>query len=580
MPRIGRARWTTALALALLATPAGAAAQPGTLDPTFSGGMAVVPGAVRTPGLAARPVALARQPDGKLVLAGSGFEAGGTFVLVRLNADGSPDTGFGSGGRTSTRVSAIAESDFDPSGAFAVALQPDGRIVAAGVGTVATDRGARSRLAVARYNQDGSLDGSFGSGGVAMTALADGAASDLQAEGHALVLQPDGRIVVAGSSDAPGCGGCGGLARFNPDGTLDGGFGSGGRVQLDTREGDTVFNAAVLEPGGRIALAGGAGGTQQFLLARYEPSGAPDSSFGGTGTGWRLDEVGTDQATAHGLALQPDGKLLVGGVAELIPQGVGRGSCLECFALARYTASGVLDRSFGRRGRVVTAVGPAGRAVDAAAYDVAVQPDGKVLAAGGALVSRPAPQAAVLRYSARGALDTGWGANGAARYRLPDRTGDVRPGAFGIALQPDGRALIGGATPFHGEGRLFAARLESGDAPDEARPGLGFVRVQDRQRIRQMLRRGYLCLFGVDEAARVECRVSMDSRLLARQVQIGRRGTRTSSRRDDVLLRVKPARAARRALRGLRRVRLLVRVSAVDAAGNRSSTRQRVTLRR
>jgi uncharacterized delta-60 repeat protein len=483
-------------------------AQPGTLDSSFGGGgLAALPGAVRTPGVAARPAALARQPDGKLVLAGSGFEGGGTFVLARLNADGSLDTGFGSGGRTTTRVSAIAESDFDPSGAFAVALQPDGKIVAAGVGTVGTDRGARSRLTVARYEPDGSLDGSFGSGGVAMTALADAAPSDLQAEGFAVAVQPDGGIVVAGSSDAPGCGGCAGLARFNPDGSLDSGFGSGGRVQLDTGAGDAVFHAVALEPGGRIAVAGGAGGVQRFLVARYEPNGSPDASFGGSGSGWRLDPVGTDQATAHGLALQADGRLLLAGVAELLPRGIGRGSCLECFGLARYTASGVLDRSFGRRGRVVTAVGPAGRAVDAAAYDVAVQPDGKVLAAGVALVARPAPQAAVLRYGPDGAADTGWGVNGAARPSLAGRTqGELRPGAFALELEPGGRPLIAGVTPLQGEGRLFAARLEAGDAADGARPGLGFVRVQDRPRIRQVLGRGYPCLFGVDEAARVECR--------------------------------------------------------------------------
>jgi uncharacterized delta-60 repeat protein len=559
------------LVLLLLVAPAAASAQPGAVDATFAGGRAVVPGAVNTPGIAERPVALVRQPDGKLVVAGSGFDGVGAFVLARLNVDGSLDSGFGSGGRTSTRVGVITDREFDPSGAFALALQPDGRIVAAGVGTVQTPRGARTRLTLVRYGTDGSLDGSFGNGGVAMTALADGDPANLQAEGFGVVVQPDGRIVVAGASDAPDCPGCAGLARFNPDGSPDGSFGSGGRVQLNTAEGDAVFNAVVLEPGGRIVVAGGAGGSQRFLVARYEPDGSLDTSFGGEGRGWRLDQIGTDQATAHGLALQPDGKLVLAGVAELIPAAIGRGSCLECFALARYTADGSPDGGFGRRGRVITAVGLPGRALDAAAYDVAVQPDGKVVAAGAALAGAAVPQAAVLRYGPAGRLDTGWGVNGAARFGLADRSADLRPGAFALALEPDARVVVAGATPFQGEPRLFATRIEGGDAPDDARPVLRFAPLQDRPRIRQVLRRGYPCLFGVDEAARLECRVYAGRRLL------GRRRLRTRDRRDDVIL---PVRLPRAALSGAARVRLLVRVSAVDEAGNRSRIRERVTLRR
>src|SRR5439155_10672104 len=136
------------------------------------------------------------------------------FALARYNADGSVDLTFGSGGRVVT--------DFGgDDAAFALAVQPDGKIVVAGVST----GGGSMDFALARYDSDGALDATFGSGGRVVTDLGG------QDEAFALVVQPDGRLVAAGASTAAGNLDLDfALARYNTVGTLDATFGAAGQV--------------------------------------------------------------------------------------------------------------------------------------------------------------------------------------------------------------------------------------------------------------------------------------------------------------------------------------------------------------
>src|SRR5207245_5340246 len=158
------------------------------------------------------------------------------FALARYNADGTLDPSFGGGGRVLTNFAGRDE-------ASALALQSDGKIVVAGF----SGAGGRQDFAVARYNPDGSLDPSFGSGGRVLT---DFGGDD---EAAALALQSDGKIVVTGFSFSDAGGSDIALARSNPDGTLDASFGSGGRVLTDFG----LASGLVLQSAGRIVGAGG-----------------------------------------------------------------------------------------------------------------------------------------------------------------------------------------------------------------------------------------------------------------------------------------------------------------------------------
>ncbi len=270
-------------------------------------------------GGAAFASALALQPDGKIVVAGSAGPGSGNFALVRYNADGSLDAGFGNGGKVTTDFGGAAF-------ASALALQPDGKIVAAGFFHPQPPIG-NSSFALARYNADGGLDLSFGLGGTVLTDFSGAA------EAHALALQPDGKIVAAGFSVVFNITHFA-LARYNAEGSLDPSFGSGGKVAANFG-GLAAAAALALQPDGKIVVAGTTVVDRSkffngsfFTLARYNAEGSLDAGFGsGIEFTTALRNLGLDQASA--LALQPDGKIVVAGLSRL-PVGESN------LALARY----------------------------------------------------------------------------------------------------------------------------------------------------------------------------------------------------------------------------------------------------
>jgi len=284
--------------------------------------------------------ALLAQPDGKLVAAGRVSTADGTtteFGLVRYNRDGSLDRSFGTGGKVSTD---LGENDV----VNALVLQPDGKLVAAG-SSLASDRAV---FALARYNRNGTLDTSFGTGGKVITDFT----GDDQA--YALVLQADGKLVAAGGPfDFK-------LARYNRNGTLDTSFGTGGKVITDFDGGVDRAGALVVQDG-MVVAAGST--TTGFALARYHRDGTLDTSFG---TGGKVITDGTGEA--HALIAQGN---------KLIAAGTGGD-----FVLARYHRNGALDRSFGTGGKVTTDFGTTFEE----ANSLVLQADGKLVAAGSAFL--------------------------------------------------------------------------------------------------------------------------------------------------------------------------------------------------
>jgi len=318
----------------------------GLLDATFGSGGKVI---TDISGADDYANALALQADGKIVVAGSCYSIGLDFCLARYNANGVLDATFGTGGTLVTTITGLDDV------AAALALQPDGRIVVAGY---CYTGGPGSDFCLARYNADGTIDTNFGSGGQVFTAIT---ANDDPA--RALALQPDGKIVVAGTCSDAFC-----LARYSSTGVLDPSFGSSGSVV--TNIGTGLVRAVALQPDGKIVVAGACvNGNWDFCLTRYGSSGALDLSFGSNGI-VATPVNGTNNEYVRALALQPDGRIAVAGYCH-------NGSN-DDFCLARYLPSGALDPSFGSGGKVVT---PIGLSTDVA-NALVLQPDGKFVVAG------------------------------------------------------------------------------------------------------------------------------------------------------------------------------------------------------
>jgi uncharacterized delta-60 repeat protein len=316
----------------------------GALDPTFgSGGTATVSVGSND---AAYDVAI--QPDSKILVAGvSDFN----FALVRLNANGLPDTTFSGDGKVT-----------GPAGeGLSVALQPDGKILVGG-GSPSDD------FRIARYAANGTLDTTFGSAGYTDVAFPD------SSHIHDIVVQADGDIVAVGMNQATSTSSDFALARFLPDGHLDTAFGTAGKV-LTSLGGYDHANHIALQPDGKIVVGGETGSSQTLVdvaLARYLPSGALDTSFSGDGkvtTDANGDLVGTT-IDVSGLAIQRDGRILAGGSSRI------SSSSADLF-IARYLADGSLDTSWSGDGTTTTNVSG-----DDYVFDLGIQRDGKVIAFG------------------------------------------------------------------------------------------------------------------------------------------------------------------------------------------------------
>src|SRR3989440_6694764 len=336
----------------------------GTLDKTFGVG-----GKVQTdfPGLAAVASSVVVQPDGKIVVAGGAFPLFtflGDFKVVRYNSNGALDTSFGDSGIVTTT---FPEGSY----AFDVALQADGKIIAAGTVFVDFNPGDSSNtdFALARYNPDGTPDATFGNGGQVSTDFLG-----LEDDAFSVLIQPDGKIVAVGSANDPATFYDFAAVRYLTNGAIDTTFGVAGKVHTDF--GDQNFDrarAATLQPDGRIVAAGFAisqnGGVQNFAIARYASNGVLDLTFGTDGI-TQID-FGSCCQSANKVLLQPNGKIITVGYANTE-------SSDSDFLLARLTSAGSLDPSFGAGGKVRTSFGDLNGGANGAVF----QPDGKIVAVG------------------------------------------------------------------------------------------------------------------------------------------------------------------------------------------------------
>jgi uncharacterized delta-60 repeat protein len=438
-----------AAAISLFSSLPTAHAADGDLDPTFGDGGRVLTDFNQSTDIAN---AVAVDADGKYVVVGTTYinndYSGEDFAVARFNANGTLDNTFGVKGKVKTDFPGLAAV------ASAVVIQPDGKIVVAGgafpLFTFLGD------FKVARYNTDGSLDNSFGDGGIVTT--------NFSAQGSyafAVALQSDGKIVAAGthfvdfspSEDSSNTNFA--LARYHTDGTPDDTFGSNGVVTTDFDGfNDDVFSI-LIQPDGKLVAVGSAKNPAtfyDFAAARYRRNGGIDSTFG-VGGKVRTDfgSAGFDQARSA--ALQPDGKIVAVGTT-ISPDGL-----VQPFALARYKANGKLDRTFHRDGKRTIDFG----SFSQSAYKVLLQPDGKIVAVGYANTESSDSDFLLARCDPRGALDRTFGVGGKVRTSF----GDLNGGANGAVLEEDGKIVAVGfqATATRRFAEYASARYLGSSAP-------------------------------------------------------------------------------------------------------------------
>ncbi len=293
------------------------------------------------------------QADDKLVLAGS---SNGNAALARLLPNGDFDGSFSDDGKLTLSFGAGNGSAFQK-----ILLQSDGKIVAIGeaYNTSSFD------FAIARFNPDGSVDATFGSEG--KTTINFNNYNDF---GRNALLQPDGKIVVAGAAKNNNGNSSVALLRLNADGTLDNTFGTGGKKTF-TISGlaDDYAEAVSILENGKLIVGGYTAG--DFLLMRINANGNLDNTFGNNGT--TITDFDDFQDKAYALAVDTDGSIYLGGHGYE----TGNGGLFH-FAVAKYTSNGVPDNTFDSDGKMTIVMG----ADQSTIFDMAIQPDGKLLFAG------------------------------------------------------------------------------------------------------------------------------------------------------------------------------------------------------
>ena len=398
-----------------------ATAAPGDLDLTFGGtGKVITDLSSRYD----RAHGVAVQSDSKIVVVVGTSWASTGFAVLRYNADGSLDSGFGDNGKITTAIEASS-----------VAIQADGKIVVAGNG-------------VARYHADGNLDTSFNGTGM-VTSIGGG--------GRSVALQADQKIVVAGSARI-GSTDDFAVVRYNTNGSLDLSFNATGKKTIDFASSDDQAYGVAVQSDQKIVIAGysSAGAPidgSGFALLRLNGDGTLDTTFNGTG---KVNTVFGNQAEGRSVALQEDGKIVVAGLSS-------NGSTWD-FAVVRYNSNGSLDTSFNATGKVTT---PIGRL--AAGQSVAIQTDRKLLVAGYAL--NASQDFALVRYRPDGSLDPSFGNGGLVTTDI----GGSDDYGSSVAIQPDAKIVVAGYSQISTSNAGIASVRYEGNYPDTDGDGISDI---------------------------------------------------------------------------------------------------------
>ena len=390
---------------------------PGDLDPTFDGDGIVVS---QVSALVDNLRSIEIQPDGKIVVCG-GLSGPGEadFVLARYNPNGTLDSTFDADGLVQTSFLGLE-------GCAAIALLPDGKIAAVGATQVPGGGAPPASLAVARYNSDGSLDTTFDGDGKVVTTIGSFFAV------RTITVQPDGKI-IAGGGIGDGFDFNTFFYRYNTNGSLDSTFDGDGKVLIEVTPNDDDALKIAVQPDGKI-VSGGFGIIERtpnvfdddYIVVRLNPNGSLDTTLDGDGK--VITPIGPNLDRALGMALQPDGKIVLTGFTQDL-------SFNWDIATVRYNSDGSLDTTFDGDGKTITPIGAANDIGSA----VRIQTDGKIVVAGSASNGTNSDFAAI-RYNPNGSLDTTFSGDG--KVITPVGGGD--DGANALAIQADGKIVLAG----------------------------------------------------------------------------------------------------------------------------------------
>lgn len=399
--------WLLILSILLIASTQ-ASAQAGQLDPAFGHG-GIVTTDLGNQQVSATAAAVTIQPDGKIVaFGGVASNSGTSLVAVRYNTDGSLDTRFGTVG-----IASVPGLTF-PS---AMTLQPDGKIV--GVGFNIGGHSGRIGVTVVRFSSNGTLDSTFGTGGIALTGIfvADTICG--------VAVQLDGKILIAD----------GALIRLLPNGQLDSSFGVGG--QAGVLNGNFGIPALALLPTGKILVSSGS----LFSGNGYLPSSSYVSRYNSNGsldTNFAIGGMSGTTGPADALLLLSRGEFLVGGNLTHSSTGFGTLSIPIGFAVSRYQGVGTIDATFGSHGGAFT---PVARFSTLVTSGLGVESTGDIVILGTASVPQNPQAFALARYTATGQLDTTFGTNGAVTTSF----GTTMVAANSLAIQSDDKIVVLGS---------------------------------------------------------------------------------------------------------------------------------------
>ncbi len=354
------------------------------------------------------------QADGKFLTVGA---SGNTFVLARYNSNGSLDSSFNGDGSLNTLVS---YPDFTSS----VIVQPDGKLVVAGYkysSSINTD------FNLVRYNSNGSLDASFDGDGKVTTAV--GTLSDFA---NSVLMQSDGKLVVAGYSYNSSGNKNMSLVRYNSNGSLDSSFNGTGKIITSVGSFPSEANVVIAQANGKLVVAGysfNSSGNTDFALLRYNSNGSLDTTFDLDGK--VTTSLGAISGYVNAVVMQADGKIVAAGYSS---NATGNND----FVLVRYNANGSLDTSFDGDGKVITSVG----AFSDYANSIIVQPDGKLVVAGYSYNASAYKDFSIVRYNANGSLDTSFDTDG----KVITSVSNLDDYAQSVVLQADGKLLVTGTS--------------------------------------------------------------------------------------------------------------------------------------
>jgi uncharacterized delta-60 repeat protein/LPXTG-motif cell wall-anchored protein len=328
-------------------------------------------------------------------------------------ADGTLDTTFGVNGKVATNIGAQPSIDR----AISLAMQSDGKFIIAGD----TNIGSSLDFSAVRYNADGTLDTTFGTGGKVTADFNNTGDNDF---GRTVLVQSDGKILLVGHSEVTGSIDFAAV-RFNTNGTLDNTFGTAGKVTADigNNSSDQVMSA-ILQTDGKILIVGSSRVNNEwdFAIARFNTDGTLDNTFGTAGK--TTTDLGTDD-WGHSVAVQTDGKIVLAGYSWMTDH--------NDFAVLRYNTNGTLDNAFGTGGKVTTFI------ESSEAYSVMLQADGKILVSG-VSYNNSTSYFAVARYNTNGTLDNTFGTGGKVTTDFDNN----RSEAMAITSQADGKIILAG----------------------------------------------------------------------------------------------------------------------------------------